>query len=108
MELAFPGGSHKICHDLGHVSSVGSVLYRSCTDPAQHLRTAGYDLDDLDRDLSDLLSTRRFYGAIDSHIVGRKISGIFFPGFFLSPTSERTEKFGIHLQIAYPTFSRPV
>ena len=25
-----------------------------CTDPAHHLKTAGQDLDDIDRDLSDL------------------------------------------------------
>ena len=40
-------------HDLGHVSWVGFV----CTDPAKHLTTAGYDLDDthdLDLDLSDV------------------------------------------------------
>ena len=40
----------------------GLDLY--CTDPAQHLTTAGYDLDDLydlDRDLSDL-SVRRLQG----------------------------------------------
>ena len=34
----------------------GLDLY--CTDPAQYLTTAGEDLDDLDRDLSDL-SVRR-------------------------------------------------
>ena len=32
--------------------SPGLDLYY--TDPAQHLRTAGYDLEDLDRDLSDV------------------------------------------------------
>ena len=32
--------------------SAGLDLY--CTDPAQHLIPAGWDLDDLDRDLSDL------------------------------------------------------
>ena len=37
-------------HDLRHVSWVESVL--QCTDPA-HLTTAGQDLDDPDRDLSD-------------------------------------------------------
>ena len=42
-------------HDVGRVSWVGSVLYRSCsTDPAQRLRTACQDLHDLDGDLSDL------------------------------------------------------
>ena len=39
---------------VAHVSWVGSVL--QFTDPAQHLTTIGYDLDDLcvDRDLSDV------------------------------------------------------
>ena len=35
----------------------GLDLY--CTDPAQHLTTAGQDLDDLDRDLSDLSEVRK-------------------------------------------------
>ena len=39
----------------------GLDLY--CTDPAQHLRTAGYDLDDLNRDLSNL-SVRRVKGLL--------------------------------------------
>ena len=38
-------------HGLGLVSWVGCV---HCTDPAQHLVTAGQDVDDLDHDLSDL------------------------------------------------------
>ena len=41
-------------HDLAHDPWVGSALY---TDPEQHIVTAGchLDLDDLDRDLSDLI-----------------------------------------------------
>ena len=38
-------------YDLAHVSWVGSVLYRSCTQP---LTTATEELDDLDHELSDL------------------------------------------------------
>ena len=39
-------------HDLGHVSWVGSALYRSCTTP--HNGRLGSTVDDIDRDLSDL------------------------------------------------------
>ena len=39
-------------HDLGHVSWVGSALYRSCT--TSHNGRLGSTVDDLDRDLSDL------------------------------------------------------
>ena len=44
-----PGGSPHDQHDLAHVSWVD--LYYA--DPAQHLMTAGEELDDLDHDLSD-------------------------------------------------------
>ena len=37
-------------HDLRHISCVGFVLHRSRT----HVTTARYDLDDLDRDLSEV------------------------------------------------------
>ena len=37
-------------HGLGHISRVGSVLYRSCT--AYHNGRLGSIVDDLDRDLS--------------------------------------------------------
>ena len=58
-----PGGSRSYnLPDLAHIFlggtctiQIGPVpvdLYH--TDPAQHLTTAGYDLDDLDHDLSDL------------------------------------------------------
>ena len=48
-----PGGSHitRTRYALGHLSWVGSL---HCTDPAQHLKTAGWDIVDLGRDLSDL------------------------------------------------------
>ena len=43
-----PGGSRISCMISGVFPSLG--WYH--TDPAQHLRTAGQDLDDVDRDLS--------------------------------------------------------
>ena len=44
-----PGGSSVICVTEDTFPGVGSVLY--CTDPAQHLITAGEDLDYIDDDL---------------------------------------------------------
>ena len=46
-----PGGSRITCMVYSITCFRGLDLY--CTDPAQYLITAGYDLDDLD-DLSDL------------------------------------------------------
>ena len=46
-----PGGSRINLHELEHVSWVACVLRRS----AQHIITADQDLDDTDRDLSDVV-----------------------------------------------------
>lgn len=49
-----PGGGHIICqvHDLDHVSWYRFLL--QYTDPEQPFIRAGYDLDDLERDISDV------------------------------------------------------
>ena len=55
-----PGWEPHHLHDLARVSCVGSVLHKldlCYTDPAEHLITAGWDidhLDHLDRDLSEV------------------------------------------------------
>ena len=47
-----PGGSRITCMMYDMVPG----FHLCCADPAQHLTTTGSDLNDLDRDLSDLLS----------------------------------------------------
>ena len=53
-DLVHVAGGSYILRDRRHVSWLGSVL--PGTDPAQHLRTAGWHQGDLDRGLSDLSS----------------------------------------------------
>ena len=43
------------------------------TDPAQHLITAGWDLDDLDRDLSDLYDLSDLDRDLSDLYVGRML-----------------------------------
>ena len=49
----FPGGN-RICCMVEHIHPGWDVHHR---ETAQHLITAGYDLDNLDRDLSDMPDT---------------------------------------------------
>ena len=61
------GWEQHILYDLQHIVPGLDLYY---TDPAQHLITAGQDLDDLDHDLPDLSDMCKF--AFDARLEGQQ------------------------------------